>query len=140
MNELTHTQRRVRLPAVFLIVTAAFNLLTLIIFIVYGLGMGVLINIAPIDEQLPMDDSGPVSRLILIATYSVISVIGLIFALLTLRGGINMLGLKHYRSARLGSIVAILPSFCCLLGVPAGIWALVVLNDDAVRTAFPGQE
>lgn len=34
----------------------------------------------------------------------------------------------------LGSIPCISP--CCVLGIPFGIWGLVVLNDPQVRRAF----
>jgi len=36
-----------------------------------------------------------------------------------------------------GAVVAMLPcQCCCLLGLPAGIWALVVLNKPEVNSQF----
>ena len=38
-----------------------------------------------------------------------------------------------------GAIVAMLPcSGCCLLGLPIGIWAIIVLIDSDVKRAFNG--
>jgi hypothetical protein len=38
------------------------------------------------------------------------------------------------------SIIAIIPCFgpCCCLGIPVGIWALVVINKPEVKSAFRG--
>jgi hypothetical protein len=45
--------------------------------------------------------------------------------------------LKNYGLAMTGSIIAMLPcSVCCLLGLPFGIWSLVVLNNPEVKEAF----
>jgi len=62
---------------------------------------------------------------------------GLIWGGLVIAGAISMLRLKLYALAMTGSIVAMAPcSGCCLLGLPLGIWALVVLNRPDVRNAF----
>jgi hypothetical protein len=45
--------------------------------------------------------------------------------------------LENYGFALTGAIVAMVPcSGCCLLGLPFGIWALVVLSDSSVKEAF----
>ena len=46
--------------------------------------------------------------------------------------------LVNYRLAMVVSILALAPciSPCCLLGLPFGIWALVVLNKPEVKSAF----
>ena len=52
-------------------------------------------------------------------------------------GAINLLRLRNYGVAMVASIVAMLPcQCCCLLGLPAGIWALVVLNKPEVKSQF----
>jgi len=49
-----------------------------------------------------------------------------------------MMNLQKYRLVLTASIAAMIPfvSPCCLLGVPAGIWAFVVLMDAEVKAAF----
>jgi hypothetical protein len=52
-------------------------------------------------------------------------------------GAIKMLRLQSRGLAIAASIVAMLPcQCCCLLGLPFGIWALVVLNKPEVKSQF----
>ncbi|MBI5387574.1 MAG: DUF4339 domain-containing protein [Verrucomicrobia bacterium] len=53
-------------------------------------------------------------------------------------GALKMQNLVNYRLAMATSILALAPciSPCCLLGMPFGIWALVVLNKPEVKAAF----
>ena len=53
-------------------------------------------------------------------------------------GAIKMNNMTNYGVAKAAAIVAIVPlvSPCCLLGIPFGIWALVVLNKPHVRNSF----
>jgi hypothetical protein len=56
---------------------------------------------------------------------------------IVLSGAILMKGLKAYGYAMATSIIAMLPcGVCCLLGLPFGIWSLVVLSRPEVRNAF----
>jgi hypothetical protein len=68
------------------------------------------------------------------------AVINLLGSLLVIYGGINLRSLNHYGLAVIGSLWALLPciscSGCCGLGQVAGIWALVVLLSEEVRSAF----
>jgi hypothetical protein len=60
-------------------------------------------------------------------------------AIIVLIGAIKMKNLESYSFAMAAAIIAMIPCFhsCCgLLGLPFGIWALVVLNDPMVRAAF----
>jgi hypothetical protein len=62
---------------------------------------------------------------------------GLVWGGLVFAGGHRLEHLENYPLAMTGSIVALLPcNVCCLLGLPFGIWALIVLNDPDVRNAF----
>ena len=64
-------------------------------------------------------------------------IVGLLVAAIILVGGIKMKRLESYGLAMTGSIVAMLPcSLCCLVGLPIGIWALVVLSKPEVKSAF----
>jgi hypothetical protein len=71
---------------------------------------------------------------------------GIFFALLGVAlggliffGGMKMKNLESHGLAIAASIIAMIPCFsgcCCLIGLPAGIWALVVLNKPEVKAAF----
>jgi hypothetical protein len=53
-------------------------------------------------------------------------------------GAISMIRLKNYRSAYTAAILSVIPicSPCFLLGIPFGIWAIVVLNRPEVKQRF----
>jgi len=66
------------------------------------------------------------------------AVFGVAVSIFILIGAIKMKNLESHSFALASAIVAMIPciSPCCLLGLPFGIWALVVLNDSSVRAAF----
>jgi hypothetical protein len=53
-------------------------------------------------------------------------------------GSVSMLRLKGYSSAYLAAILSVIPicSPCFVLGIPFGIWALVLLNRAEVKHRF----
>jgi hypothetical protein len=57
-----------------------------------------------------------------------------------LLGALRMLNLQNYQWAFVASILAMVPcvtpACCCILGLPFGIWALVVLNRPEVKSQF----
>ncbi len=55
-----------------------------------------------------------------------------------LAGAVSMMSLRWYPLAVAGSVLAIIPGIspCCLLGLPIGIWSLIVLLQPDVRSAF----
>jgi len=63
--------------------------------------------------------------------------LGILLSVLVLLGGIKMKNLESYGLAMTASIVAMLPCSCsCLIGLPVGIWALVILSKPEVKNAF----
>jgi hypothetical protein len=59
-----------------------------------------------------------------------------VWGIVVVAGGIAMVRQRSYGMAMTGSILSIIPCFCCCSGVPFGIWSLVVLSDPSVRQAF----
>jgi hypothetical protein len=62
----------------------------------------------------------------------------LAMAVLVILGALKMKNLENYGFAMAAAIIAMVPciSPCCCLGLPFGIWAIVVLCDAQVKTAF----
>ncbi len=62
----------------------------------------------------------------------------LLMNVVTVVGALKMRRLESYSMARVAAILAVIPctSACYLLGVPFGIWALMVLARPEVRSAF----
>jgi len=72
-------------------------------------------------------------------------VFGVVFAILHLAlgglviyGGVKMKALENYSLCMIASIIAVIPciSPCCCVGIPIGIWALVVLNKGETKAHF----
>lgn len=65
-------------------------------------------------------------------------ILGLGMAVVILLGALKMKKLQSHSFAMVAAIVAMIPcvSPCCLLGLPIGIWALVVLNKPEVKAGF----
>jgi len=52
-------------------------------------------------------------------------------------GGLKMKSLESHGLAMAAAIVSIVPCFaCCCLGIPAGIWSLIVLMKPEVKAGF----
>lgn len=66
-------------------------------------------------------------------------VISLALSALVTYAGWQMRKLQGWGLSMAGAVVAMLPcSGCCFLGLPIGIWAIVVLIDNDVKRAFNG--
>jgi hypothetical protein len=68
----------------------------------------------------------------------VTGIVQTLLGIMVLLGAVKMKRLESYAFATASAIIAMIPciSPCCVLGLPFGIWALVVLSDIHVRMAF----
>ena len=65
------------------------------------------------------------------------SALGVVCNCGSLIGGLRMQSASGYNSAVVGAVCAVVPcGACCLLNMPAGVWALVVLLDRDAKAAF----
>jgi hypothetical protein len=129
--------RAVSAPAICLIVTAILGIL--------NSAAGVVMNLAGVTFSgfgMPKDPQfAEVERLVQFFSGSVGMVAGLVqvaLGALVLWGAFRMMKLQAYGLAVAVSIIAMIPcvSPCCCLGLPFGIWALVVLSRAEVKAAF----
>jgi hypothetical protein len=69
---------------------------------------------------------------------AVFNVIAMVVGVVIFLGASKMQKLQNYNFAMAAAIIAMIPciSPCCLIGLPAGIWALVVLLKPEVKAAF----
>jgi hypothetical protein len=61
-----------------------------------------------------------------------------IFNVMAVYGAYQMKVLQKYQMARTAVTISLIPccSPCVVIGIPFGIWALIVLNDPKVKAAF----
>lgn len=66
------------------------------------------------------------------------AIIGIIVGAVILFGAMKMKNCQSWTFSLIASILAMIPclSPCCCLGLPVGIWALIVLMDKNVKAAF----
>jgi hypothetical protein len=143
---------RVTAPAVGLLLVAAANFL-----LGLGLlGLGFIYSKIPPDkaeEMLEKQNAQQVAQMrqagltveamLKVYTYGGLGggALALVVALVTAVGAIRMLMLRSYGLAVIASVLAAIPCVSpgacpCLFGMAVGVWALVILLDPEVRSAF----
>lgn len=129
-------EQAVSVPAILLIVTGAIGILFSLLGFVQGLTGG---------GQLPpemMSDPNMEQLRPFIEGAQKFGVVGNVISLalsgLTIYGALSMKKLQRYGLAVAASIIAMVPCFgpCCCIGLPIGIWSIVVLMKPEVKRAF----
>jgi len=139
--------KKVNGPGIALIATALigafFQLLNLLSTLLAGSDSGQLADVmVEMFEEMGLDSANTdmiVQAMQQSTLMTVISVtFGLIISGLIFYGGMKMRKLESWGIALAASILALVPciSPCCCIGIPIGIWALIVLMDDHVKEAF----
>ena len=125
-------------PAIALIVVAALG----IAYYCFN-GIYVLAGGGPAFQHISANASPAVRQFFEGARGPMAGVFSFVFAALNgfvLWGAIKMLRLQSFGLAMATCIVAMVPlctGCCCILGLPFGIWGLVVLNKPEVKSQFP---
>jgi tRNA A-37 threonylcarbamoyl transferase component Bud32 len=116
-NDLEAVRRRLKIPAIGLIVSGAVNIVFLGLVLVLALSGG-----RPI-----------IGSLLAILVLTGMCIVGLFIVM----GARRMLRLRGYGLAVMAGILAVMPlSLGFMLGLPMGIWALIVLYRADVQEAF----
>jgi hypothetical protein len=118
-------------PAVGLMVVAILGFVLQAISLLLSLGVGASLLTMPQNNQaLANMFSGGLGV--------VSAIIGLLVSGLIFYGALKMKKLESQGLAMTASILAMIPciSPCCLIGLPIGIWAVVVLLKPEVKSAF----
>jgi hypothetical protein len=126
--------QRVQGPAIGLIVTAALGFLGCLA----GIGLNVLGFTAGAMEGRESQDV-PQWATMLTGGFGIVqSILGMVLSVVIIMGALKMKKLENYTFAIIATIIAMVPciSPCCIVGLPVGIWALVVLNKPEVKGAF----
>ena len=121
-------------PAIGLIVTAALGFVATVIGVAWNiLGAGMGMNQPGVDPGMQKFVT------MFSGTMGVVSgILGFVVSGLILFGALKMKKCRSYGWAMTASILAVIPcvSPCCLVGIPIGIWALVVLSKPEVKAQF----
>jgi hypothetical protein len=120
-------------PAIGLIVTAVLGFLVQV--------ASLIMNLAGASIMSMQHGGGPQApwAAMFSGTFAIVtSLIGIIVSGVVLVAALKMKKLENYGLAMAGSIIAAIPciSPCCLIGLPIGIWAIVVLMKPEVKNSF----
>ena len=121
-------------PAMSLMIVSGLWLLMVfasIAFNVYLFASGAI-------DQLPDPPGGTVTKETQVAIRLIWAIVLLVCNLVILFGAIQMRQLSNYSLAKWSASLAVVPCVgpCYLLGMPFGIWALVVLNKPEIQREF----
>jgi hypothetical protein len=130
-----NAKEAVNLPGIFLIITGGIGIIMGLMNLAGGgMSRGLLARYADdprVAEMIARSNtfSGVIGGIIVLATSA-----------LVIFGALKMRQLQSWGLAMAASIVALVPCFgpCCCVGIPVGIWCLVVLNKPEVKSAFQG--
>jgi hypothetical protein len=122
-----YAEQRVKNPALWLMITAIAGSVLNVISALANL-MGLLGDYSQMPGMEPA----------LMSAYSIgMLVIGLAIAVVVYLAASRMQRLESWGFSLAGAILAALPwSPCCCIGLPIGIWAVVVLLDEKVKGQF----
>ncbi len=129
--------QKVKAPAIALMVVAAITFVMQILSIVANL-LGISFMSAGDMSQFEGMEGMEWMAPLMSGTFAVVTgIVVMAVAALIFFGAMKMKDLQSYGLAMTAAILAIIPcfSFCCL-GIPFGIWALVVLLNKDVKPAF----
>lgn len=130
--------QKLRAPAIGLIIAGSLNGITGLLAILSGLFR--LTGIAG-KETLPSDQAERMGFMVGTIVPYMIAFLRLVLAPVIIYGAVQMMRGKKPGLAKIAAILAIIPvtSCCFLIGIPMGIWGLVVLAKPEVKAIFSGE-
>jgi hypothetical protein len=149
-RSMENARSSVRIPAVLLIITGALLLIGVVLAFIQLPGQPAEMEkqIAEIEanKDIPADQKDMWKNILTSMKEffespmaPVSYALSAVFGVLILLGGVKLMNLSGTGLPITGSILAMIPctsSCCCLIGLPAGIWALVVLSRPDVKAAI----
>ena len=134
---MNDTLNKLKAPAIGLIIAGAFNAVSGLYFLV-----SVLIQYSrgALDRTFS-EEAEQFGFYIGFWGTAVLGVLGFLVAPIVIYGAIQMMRGRSFSLARTAAILAVIPltSCCFIIGIPFGIWALVVLAQPDVKALFRGE-
>ncbi len=128
-------ENKVMGPAIGLIVLGVLGALMQVASLLMGSFAEMVLQWAPADQREDVEQ--------FLAFFSgggaVLYVVGLAVDVFIAWAGFQMLKLKSWTAAVVANVMVMIPCItgcCCVIGVPLGIWGLIVLFDKDVKSAF----
>jgi hypothetical protein len=134
----------VNLPSLFIIILGALGAALFLMSLVDGASGSSMRFVEQLMRNLPPDQQEQFRKALALSASSrgsnvFTSVIGLAFSGFVIWSGLQMRALKNWGVALAGAILVMIPcstNCCCCLGIPIGIWALIMLTKPEVKSSF----
>jgi hypothetical protein len=139
MTEVGSARERVKGPAIGLLVIGVLGVIASLYGVAQSLfGLGGAITAEQAQE---LQDAGmPEWAMGAMMGGSILfNVLGLAGSAFVAYAGLQMQKLRSHGLAQVASVLVMIPcvsSCCCIVGIPIGVWALIVLNKPEVRSSF----
>jgi len=119
--------------AIFLFVITGFS-------VVHHLFVGISTLVAVVADPAAMNGPQGDAQMVQVVAGLAAGTIGIVMDVLVILGAYSLMNLKKYSMAMTGAIIACIPCCgpCLVLGIPFGIWALVLLNSPEIKPHFEG--
>jgi hypothetical protein len=125
-------KRKVTPPAIALLIVGSLGLIFSVLSVVLAAVREPRIdpNAPPFLQEAMKYQTGPLA----VAIQSLFVILNIVILI----GGAQMIRMKTWGLGMSASILAMINAgnCCCLLGLPVGIWSLVVLLNDDVKSSF----
>jgi hypothetical protein len=140
--ETSNAAAKTNVPGILLLVTGVLNILGALYYMVNG-----FVTLANPEAAMQMAKSinpnqpaDPGMYRGIAIGYIALGIVALLCAVVMIIGGLKMRALTAHGLALFAAVLALVPCIsptaCCALGVVSGIWALVVLANPEVKSAF----
>ena len=103
--------------------------------------LGIVLNLLGLGLAAQAQNDPNMGLALMQGTIGVVaSVVGLAVGGFIMFACLKMMKLESYGMAMTATILAMIPcvSPCCIVGLPLGIWGIVILNDPQVKASFRG--
>ena len=132
---MNNTRERLKLPAMGLIAVGLVNALIGVLAV-----LQLLLKLTNAEQTTRVFESEArrLGYMFGFFFWPLLMFLGTLISPLVIYGGARMYAAKSYAMARLAAILALIPvtSCCFVLGIPVGIWSLIVLRRPEVKAAF----
>ena len=135
---IVDNRQKLRAPAIGLIVAGSLNAVIGLLALLGGLFR--LSGIAG-KETLPSDQAEKMGFMVGTIGSYIVSLLSLVLAPVIIYGAVRMMQGRKRGLAKIAAILAMVPvtSCCFLIGIPIGIWSLIVLAKPGVQAVFEGE-
>jgi hypothetical protein len=131
--DATRAKSAVLIPAIVLLVLASLSIFNDLVS-----GVIIVIDVVRIAQLNSGREQMPLDAIVMLTFFVAACVLYFLSHVLVFYGAIQMLRFRSPGIARAAAIVAVIPicSPLYVLGIPFGIWALIVLSKPEVQAAF----